>query len=178
MIKGPVQLILTVFLVVSLIFLARYFYFKPGVKVAEFCPPVQRELANSALFDIQSLKGNYVLIDFWGSWCKPCREEAPLLKKFYSDWHLQPFKDARGLEVLSIAIESNRADWEQAVAQDSAYWPYHILELDQFNSALVKSFGIRAIPAKILLDPDLRILGIDQSFEEMNELLARKRVIN
>ncbi len=178
MFKGPVPATFTILLILSLIYLVRYFYFKPDIKVAQACPPVQRDLADGTPFDIQSLKGKYVLIDFWGSWCKPCREEAPSLKKFYSDWSQKKFKEADGLEILSIAIESNRPDWEQAIRKDSADWPYHILELDQFNSALVKSFGVRMIPSKFLLDPNLRVIGVDQSFEEMNELLARKLELN
>lgn len=176
--KNPVTTILALFLGVSLFFLVRYFYFKPGVKVAQDCPPISRPLADGSPFDLQHLKGKYVLIDFWGSWCRPCRVEAPLLKQFYKEWHDKSFKDAQGFEVLSIAIESNRAAWEEARIEDTAYWPYHILELDQFNSALVKSFGVKMIPSKFLLDPNLRIIGIDQSFEEMGELLSRKLKAN
>lgn len=178
MIKGPIQTFLTILLGLSLFYLVRYFYFKSDLKVAQACPPITTQLANGNPFDLQTLKGKYVLIDFWGSWCKPCRQEAPLLNKFYSDWNQKTFQEANGFEILSIAIESNRANWEEAVAQDSAHWPYHILELDQFNSPLVKSFDVKMIPTKLLLDPHLRIVGINQSFEEMNEYLARKLQTN
>ncbi len=122
------------------------------------------------------MRGQYVLIDFWGSWCTPCRKEAPLVKQFYQDWKDVAFKDGNGLEILSIAIEGNRRDWDLAVKEEKMDWPLHILELDQFHSPLVKSFGVREIPTKILLDAQHHIVAVNQSFPEMAELLTRKKI--
>ncbi|MEP7322612.1 MAG: TlpA disulfide reductase family protein [Saprospiraceae bacterium] len=165
-----------VFIAVSLFYLVKYFYLKPEIKVAQDCPPIETNLADGKPFKLDQLKGKYVLLDFWGSWCGPCRKEAPLLRKFYHQWNQTSFQTGQGLEVLSIAIESNRNAWAGAVAQDEMTWPYHILELDQFNSPLVKSFGVKEIPTKILIDPAHHIVAINQSFEEMNELLTRKKL--
>lgn len=158
----------------SLFYLTKYFYLKPNIKVAQDCPPIEATLANGSPFNLNQLKGKYVLIDFWGSWCGPCRDEGPLLKKFYNQWNHSSFRNGQGLELVSIAIESNRSAWESAVSQDQMSWPFHILELDQFNSPLVKQFGVKQIPTKILIDPYQHIVAINQSFEEMNALLTRK----
>lgn len=169
-----VQTLLVVLLGLSLVILARYFYFQPGIKVGEECPPVQASLADGSAFEMASLKGKYVLIDFWGSWCAPCRKEAPELKKFYQTWHQAGFQDASGFEMVSIAIEQAKGNWEKAMREDSVTWPIQILELDQFNSPLVKSFQVREIPTKILLDPSLRVIAVNRGFEEMAALLTSR----
>jgi thiol-disulfide isomerase/thioredoxin len=168
--------IVYVFIIVSLVYLVKYFYLKPEIKVAQDCPPIETNLADGKPFKLEQLKGKYVLLDFWGSWCGPCRKEAPLLRKFYLLWNQTNFQNGQGLEILSIGIESNRAAWKEALDQDQMSWPYHILDLDQFNSPLVKSFGVKQIPTKILIDPGQHIVAINQSFEEMSELLARKKL--
>lgn len=169
-----IQTLLVVLLGIALVMLARYFYFQPGVKVGEDCPPVQTRLADGSAFDLASLKGKYVLIDFWGSWCAPCRKEAPELNKFYQAWHKAGFRDASGFEMVSIAIEQAKASWEKAIREDSVTWPLQILELDQFNSPLVKSFLVREIPTKILLDPSHRVIAVNRGFDEMAALLTSR----
>ena len=169
-----ISAVLYIFIGISLFYLVKYFYLRPDIKVAQDCPPIETNLANGNPFNLNQLKGKYVLIDFWGSWCAPCRDEGPLLKKFYHQWANSNFQNGQGLALVSIAVESNRSAWESAVSQDQMDWPFHILELDQFNSPLVKQFGVKQIPTKILIDPSQHIVAINQSFEQMNELLTRK----
>ena len=152
MFKGPVQTVIVIFIALSLFYLVRYFYFKPGVNVAQTSPPILTDLADGTPFDLSSLAGKYVLVDFWGSWCGPCRKESPALKTFYKDWNEVIFKDGQGLEILSIAIEPNREAWVQA-----------------------KSFGVREIPTKILLDPQQTIIAVDKNFTDMANILNRRK---
>ncbi|MBK6477110.1 MAG: TlpA family protein disulfide reductase [Saprospiraceae bacterium] len=175
MFKGPVQTVIVIFIALSLFYLVRYFYFKPGVNVAQTSPPILTDLADGTPFDLSSLAGKYVLVDFWGSWCGPCRKESPALKTFYKDWNEVIFKDGQGLEILSIAIEPNREAWVQAMQEEQFPWPLHILELNQFNSPLVKSFGVREIPTKILLDPQQTIIAVDKNFTDMANILNRRK---
>lgn len=102
-------------------------------------------------------------------------KESPALKTFYKDWNEVIFKDGQGLEILSIAIEPNREAWVQAMQEEQFPWPLHILELNQFNSPLVKSFGVREIPTKILLDPQQTIIAVDKNFTDMANILNRRK---
>ncbi len=170
------QNILYFFIGISLFYLGKYFYLKPGIKAAQPCPNIESTLTSGEHFDLNSYKGKYVLIDFWASWCGPCRKEAPLLKEFYKEWNTTQFTDASGLEILSIGIEDNKETWAAAKEHDLLDWPLHILELDKFNSALVKKFGVKEIPTKILVGPDKMILGVNQTFDSMSSLLLKRKL--
>lgn len=114
---------------------------------------------NGRLFDSQKLNGKYLLIDFWGSWCQPCRESHPELKEIYQKY--QP----KGLEIVGIAYESGTLEkqlqqWKKAIREDQIDW-IHILNTPEND--LVKLFGITSYPTKILVDPNGKILSRDNS---------------
>ncbi len=138
--------------------------------------PIDKKDANGNPVNLQTLKGKYVLIDFWGSWCGPCRESHPYLKKLY-----KKYKD-KGLEIVGIAqeqmgdLEKDRRIWLDAVKTDGLDW-IQVLNNDgirQFDA--VKAYGITAFPTKILLDKDGRI--IDRMVgEEEGPLTAKLKEI-
>lgn len=169
------QNILYFFIGISIFYLGKYFYMKPGIKAAQPCPNIEATLSNGESFNLKEYHGKYILIDFWGSWCGPCRKESPALKEFYSAWNNTKFKDAEGLEIISIGIEDSKENWAAAKEKDQLLWPLHILELDKFNSSLVKKFGVKEIPTKILVGPDKMILGVNQTFDSMSSLLLKRK---
>nr|WP_121272091.1 TlpA disulfide reductase family protein [Pedobacter schmidteae] len=109
---------------------------------------------NGKTFNSKKLDGKYLLIDFWGSWCQPCRASHPELKAIY-----EQYKSA-GLEILGVAFESGSMEnqlkqWKKAIAEDQIGW-IHVLNTRENN--LVKLFGISSYPTKILVDPKGNIL--------------------
>ena len=80
--------------------LGRYVYFKPSVSHGEAAPEISATLLNGSEFKLSALRGNYVLLDFWGSWCGPCRRENPSLVKLYNTFHGQSFEAASGFEIV------------------------------------------------------------------------------
>jgi len=146
--------------------LARYLYMKPKFRNGESIPKIEATLMNGQAFDIEDLKGQFVLVDFWGSWCAPCRKENPDLVKLYEKYKEKNFT------VVSIAIETNEGRWKRAIEKDNLSWPYHIVQLDRFASPLAKEFGVREIPTKYLLNKEGQIISVNATMDVLDRLLA------
>lgn len=98
-------------------------------------------------YGLSDLRGQYVLVDFWASWCPPCREENPKLVKLYEE-----FKD-KNFEILGISFDKEFENWEKAVKEDNLTWK-HISDLQGWNNYASLVYGVKAIPQNILVDPD------------------------
>ena len=96
-------------------------------------------------------RGKYVLIDFWASWCKPCRQESPHLLEAH-----RRFKD-KGLAIYSVSIDEDKEQWLKAIAKDGVGQWTHVIDQRAFNSDYIKKYGITAIPANFLVDPQARL---------------------
>lgn len=127
---------------------------------------------DSSAFNSKNLRGKYVLLDFWGSWCKPCRQSHPHLLKLYEKYKI------KGFEIVGIAQENRkdaRTPWAKAIKEDGIFWT-HLLnnELKKDND-LVKAYQIGAFPTKILIDKDGLIIwrGVGQAGEELDGELKR-----
>ena len=101
---------------------------------------------------LTSLRGKYILIDFWASWCGPCRRENPNVVRMY-----QEYKD-KGFDILSVSLDNNKDRWVQAIKQDKMTW-HHISDLKGWSSELSKPYGVRGIPYTVLVDPEGKIMA-------------------
>lgn len=111
-----------------------------------------------ALSDVA--KGRYVLLDFWASWCGPCRRSNPALVKMYKEYTAKKFKNApNGFTIFSVSLDRNQDAWLKAITADGLEWPYHISDLKAWKSEAAATYGVSFIPQTFLIGPDGKIIG-------------------
>ncbi|MGM9478298.1 redoxin domain-containing protein [Pedobacter sp. GSP4] len=114
---------------------------------------------------LESLKGKVVLVEFWASWCSPCRAENPNLVKEYN-----LYKD-KGFEILSVSLDNVKENWLKAIETDGLPW-LHVSDLKGWNNEVGRLYGVRAVPASFLVDKDGKIIANGLRGEPLNKKLA------
>ena len=127
-----------------------------GNKAAElkYKNPMDKEIA------LSSLKGKIVLIDFWASWCGPCRRENPNVVSVYNKYKDTKFsKKAKGFTVYSVSLDQNAEAWKNAITKDGLVWENHVSDLGGWQSKGAAIYGVNSIPAGFLIDENGIILA-------------------
>jgi len=131
---------------------------------------------NSQRVALSSLKGKMVLVEFWASWCKPCRDKHPELNRIYAEYKDTKFKDADGFEIYYVNLDSKKGDWLTTMQKDSIdHWSYHVADLrGMAKSDIPALFQFTEIPTAYLIDGEGVIIGKDLNEDRLFHKLKRR----
>ena len=146
-------------------FSAKIAQYKNAVQVGQSAPEITLTSPEGKPVSLSSLRGKYVLIDFWASWCGPCRQENPNVVKMYNK-----FK-GRNFEIYGVSLDREKEKWTQAIAQDGLSW-VHVSDLKFWQSAGAEAYGVRSIPATFLLDPNGKVIAKNLRGQALEARLA------
>lgn len=170
------KILIGLILIVGGLILYNFFLKAPSFGLGEKAPLIKNKLITGEAFNLADLQGKYVLIDFWGSWCGPCRKEIPALKSLYADYNGKKYKNAEDFEILSIALEKSNKYTKQLIKSEGLVWPNHIIDVAKIVmlSDIAQQYDVKELPTKFLLNPNGEFMGTDLSFDEMRRLLDER----
>jgi len=125
-----------------------------GLNVGNIAPELKFKSPNGNKISLSDLRGKMVLIDFWASWCGPCRRENPNVVSVFNEFKNKDFNNGDGFTVYSVSLDRNKDEWTKAIATDNLVWKNHVSDLKFWYSDAAAKYNIRAIPTNFLVNGD------------------------
>jgi thiol-disulfide isomerase/thioredoxin len=123
-----------------------------GIDIGDRAPELVVESPSGEKISLSSLRGKMVLIDFWASWCAPCRQENPNLVRTYKRYKDKEFKNGQGFTVYGVSLDRTKEDWTEAIRKDGLVWESQVSDLKGAGSVPAAKYGVMYIPSNFLID--------------------------
>jgi thiol-disulfide isomerase/thioredoxin len=136
------------------------------LKAGDEAPEISLPTADGKIVTLSSTRGNIVLLDFWASWCNPCRKENPNLVKAFNQYH------SKGFKIFQVSLDKTKEEWLKGIGEDNLNQWIHVSDLKYWNSAVVPLYKIETIPFNMLLDNQGKIIATNLRGEDLQKKLA------
>ena len=137
-----------------------------GIAVGDTMPDLAMANPYGDTIRLSKLAGKYVLVNFWGSWCRPCREQHVELRRVFRTYRY------RGFDIYSVALERSLDDWKNTIREDRLIWVNHVSELNYMDSRAARQLGVESVPFNALIDGNRVVIAKNLTPSELNTKLA------
>ncbi len=159
-------------LVIAITFASLTFGQKTGIEIGDIAPDIKLPTPEGDTVSLYSLRGKVVLIDFWASWCGPCRRENPFVVKAYNDYKDKMFTSGENFTVYSVSLDKTKESWEKGIKDDDLTWT-NVSDLAYWNCVPAKEYKVRGIPSNFLIDGEGVIIAKNLRGEKLDAELAK-----